>query len=153
MDTVDVPSEESPHRQAAAFARRVRDRSIEAIEDLLLFGSTAHGDRSGIDSGVDFLAIVADDADRGTVADELRDVAYDVMLGSDQSSKSTSSSERSSDAAANKGTRSFEMRSESGDRSKSVPLSGRAEIQNFDRAERERVRVEVAERRPVARLL
>ncbi|PSQ24843.1 nucleotidyltransferase [Halobacteriales archaeon QS_8_65_32] len=80
MDTVDVPSEESPHRQAAAFARRVRDRSIEAIEDLLLFGSTAHGDRSGIDSGVDFLAIVADDADRGTVADELRDVAYDAML-------------------------------------------------------------------------
>lgn len=80
VDAVD-DGESDPHRQAAeAFARRVHERGAQRVEDLLLFGSTVRGDTSGIDSDIDFLAIVSDDADRSKVADELRDVAYDVML-------------------------------------------------------------------------
>jgi predicted nucleotidyltransferase len=63
---------------ATAFARRVTDR-YPALEELILFGSTARGDATGTGSDVDFLAVVADDAGR-ELEDELRDVAYDTML-------------------------------------------------------------------------
>ena len=65
---------------AAAFARRVRDREDLELASLILFGSTARGDASGLSSDVDFLAVVPDDADRPAIEDELRDVAYGVML-------------------------------------------------------------------------
>ncbi|PSP51051.1 hypothetical protein BRC60_03855 [Halobacteriales archaeon QH_1_68_42] len=65
---------------AAAFARRVRERKDLELASLILFGSTARGDASGLGSDVDFLAVVPDDADRPAIEDELRDVAYDVML-------------------------------------------------------------------------
>lgn len=69
------------HRQAAeAFARRVRARDVEGIQELLLFGSTARGEAEGLASDVDFLVVVSDDVDLATVREELRDVAYDVML-------------------------------------------------------------------------
>lgn len=63
---------------AGAFARRVESRH-PALEELILFGSTARGDATGSDSDVDFLAVVTDGSVR-EVEDELRDVAYDVML-------------------------------------------------------------------------
>lgn len=69
------------HSEAAsAFVRRVTDRRPPGLEELYLFGSTARGDASGLDSDVDFLAVVSGTADRRAVEDELRDVAYDVML-------------------------------------------------------------------------
>lgn len=67
------------HRAAArAFVRQVRDRDLD-LESLILFGSTARDEAAGLESDVDFLAVVPDEADE-TVADELRDIAYDVML-------------------------------------------------------------------------
>lgn len=65
---------------ATAFVRRVTERTVPGLESLVLFGSTARDEASGLESDVDFLAVVADDVDRSTVEDELRDVAYDVML-------------------------------------------------------------------------
>ncbi|WP_123539319.1 nucleotidyltransferase domain-containing protein [Halosimplex salinum] len=68
------------HRRAAtAFARRIEER-VDGVERLLLFGSTVRGDASGRSSDVDFLAVVADEADRTAVEERLREVAYDVML-------------------------------------------------------------------------
>lgn len=64
------PDTNSHRRAAAVFAHHVHEREIERIEELLLFGSTARGEASGIDSDVDFLAIVADDADRQAIASD-----------------------------------------------------------------------------------
>jgi predicted nucleotidyltransferase len=47
---------------------------------LYLFGSTARGEANALDSDVDFLAVASDDADKSAVEDQLRDIAYDVML-------------------------------------------------------------------------
>jgi len=69
------------HTAAAdAFVRHVESLELSGIESLTLFGSTARGEASGLDSDVDFLAVVADDADQSALEDTLRDVAYDVML-------------------------------------------------------------------------
>jgi predicted nucleotidyltransferase len=65
---------------ATAFARRVRGEDLPGLEALILFGSTARGEASGLDSDVDFLAVVADGTDRSAIEERLRDVAYDVML-------------------------------------------------------------------------
>ena len=80
VDTTDDPDADSHRRAAAKFARRVRECGVDDIEELLLFGSTARGDASGLESDVDFLAVVSDTADESAVAEELRTVAYDVML-------------------------------------------------------------------------
>lgn len=83
MSDPDALSEGAPDgahsSAAAAFAGRVERRDVP-VEELLLFGSTARGEASGLASDVDFLAIVADDADREDVVDRLRAIAYDVML-------------------------------------------------------------------------
>lgn len=72
---------DQPHNAAAReFVRRVRDRDIEALERLILFGSTARDEAGGLGSDVDFFAVVSDDAEKPAVEDELRDVAYDVMI-------------------------------------------------------------------------
>jgi len=76
----DELGDEDHASAAAAFAERVENRRLDGLEELLLFGSTARGEASGLSSDVDFLAIVANDADRRAVTDALRDVAYDVML-------------------------------------------------------------------------
>lgn len=69
------------HAEAAsAFVRRVKERRLSALQELYLFGSTPRGEATGLESDVDFLAVVSDSADRSAVGDELRDVAYDVML-------------------------------------------------------------------------
>lgn len=47
---------------------------------MILFGSTAHDEASGLESDVGFLAVVTDAADRAAAEDALRDIAYDVML-------------------------------------------------------------------------
>lgn len=78
--SVDPDGRDSHAAAAAAFARRVRDRDGVELASLILFGSTARGDASGLGSDVDFLAVVPDDADRASVEEALRDVAYDVML-------------------------------------------------------------------------
>jgi predicted nucleotidyltransferase len=78
--SVDPGGNDSHSAAARAFARRVRDRESVELDALILFGSTARGEASGLGSDVDFLAVVPDEADRPAVEDELRDVAYDVML-------------------------------------------------------------------------
>jgi predicted nucleotidyltransferase len=82
VSTPDEHSEDGePHTSAAtAFVRRVNERDIEALESLILFGSTARNEATGLKSDVDFLAVVSDDSDKSTVRDELHDIAYDVML-------------------------------------------------------------------------
>lgn len=72
---------EGAHESAArAFVHGVERRDIPGVEELRLFGSTVRGEASGIASDVDFLAVVADDVDRAAIEDQLRDLAYDVML-------------------------------------------------------------------------
>ncbi|WP_129113887.1 nucleotidyltransferase domain-containing protein [Halegenticoccus tardaugens] len=67
----------SPHERAAeAFAAAAQEAYGDQIEDLIVFGSTVRGETRGIDSDVDIFVIVTDD----TIADNLRDVAYDVQL-------------------------------------------------------------------------
>lgn len=71
---------EGRHRQAAAaFVERVRERSLSDVESIYVFGSTARGEAAGLSSDVDVLVVLADDAEP-TLEDELRDLAYDVML-------------------------------------------------------------------------
>lgn len=71
---------ETPHASAAAaFVRRVSGR-IPELESLILFGSTARGEAAGLDSDVDFLAVASDASDESAIENELKDVAYDVML-------------------------------------------------------------------------
>lgn len=80
--TIDPPTDSSgTHVEAAEeFVRRVREADVSAVETMYLFGSTARAEASGVDSDVDFLVVLTDDADGRAVADELRDIAYDVML-------------------------------------------------------------------------
>ena len=84
MSEPETPSGQergASHEAAAtAFARRVRDEDLPGLEALVLFGSTVRGEASGLDSDVDFLAVVTDEADRRAVEERLRDAAYDVML-------------------------------------------------------------------------
>jgi predicted nucleotidyltransferase len=70
-----------PHKSAAdAFAHRVEIQHFDGLEKLVLFGSTPRGEATRGSSDVDFLAVVSDGADRGAIAESLRDIAYDVML-------------------------------------------------------------------------
>ena len=73
-------SEASPHEAAVeAFVDRVNDAQIPAVERLILFGSVAKQSHSE-DSDVDVLAVIENGADVAVVEEQLRDVAYDVML-------------------------------------------------------------------------
>lgn len=65
---------------AEAFVQRIDEAAVQGLESLRLFGSTARNEATGLDSDVDFLAVVSDDADKHTVEDQLREIAYDVML-------------------------------------------------------------------------
>lgn len=73
-----IDADDAHARAATAFVRRV-EGGYPDLEELILFGSTARDDATEFDSDVDFLAVVSDDAVR-KLEDELRDVAYDVML-------------------------------------------------------------------------
>ena len=69
-----------PHEDAvSAFVERVEDADIPALQRLVLFGSVAR-ETHGSDSDIDVLALIDDDADERAVEDQLRDIAYDVML-------------------------------------------------------------------------
>ena len=69
-----------PHRDAVdAFVDRVETESLDAVQRLSLFGSVAHGVHRP-DSDVDIFVVVDDRADVSAVEEQLRDVAYDVML-------------------------------------------------------------------------
>ena len=65
---------------ADAFVRIIHDKDIEGLESLLLFGSTVRGEATGLGSDVDFIAIVSDNADKQAIENELREIAYEVML-------------------------------------------------------------------------
>lgn len=79
MSEPDTISDGVHETAAEAFVRRV-ETEVPAVDTLYLFGSTARGEAAGLESDVDFLAIVEDDVDRREIEDRLRDVAYDVML-------------------------------------------------------------------------
>lgn len=65
---------------ATAFVRRVTAADLDSIESLILFGSTARGEATGLESDVDFLAVISEAADTEAVEAELRELAYDVMI-------------------------------------------------------------------------
>jgi len=67
-------------RAAEAFVDRARSRFGDAIDELYVFDSTVRGDTDGLASDVDVLVVLDDDVDRDAVADELRDIALDVMI-------------------------------------------------------------------------
>jgi predicted nucleotidyltransferase len=77
-DRATAIADDAHAEAAAAFVERARSEFDEQIEALYVFGSTARGEASGIDSDVDVLLVLADDAD--STVDALHDVAYDVML-------------------------------------------------------------------------
>lgn len=78
--TESLESGASHAAAATAFLDRARSEFESAVVDLHVFGSTARGEASGLASDVDVLVVLADDADRASVTDELRRIAYDVML-------------------------------------------------------------------------
>ncbi|MFB6140403.1 MAG: nucleotidyltransferase domain-containing protein [Halosimplex sp.] len=85
-----------PHRDAVeAFVDRVEGGEFDAVRRLYLFGSVARGVHRS-DSDVDVFAVLADDADVSAVEEQLRDVAYDVMLERGRRSASTRSPNRRS---------------------------------------------------------
>lgn len=76
-----MESPDSPHRRAAnTFARQARQQYGDVIEQILLFGSVARGQETGIDSDVDLLVILADDFDKREYEDRVREMAYDIEL-------------------------------------------------------------------------
>jgi predicted nucleotidyltransferase len=69
------------HTKAAeAFVDRTRSRFSDDIDELYVFGSTVRGDADGLASDVDVLVVLDDDVDRAAMAEELRDIALDVMI-------------------------------------------------------------------------
>lgn len=75
------PTRGVEHEAAArAFVDRAPSRFSEDIIELYVFGSTVRGETFGIDSDVDVMVVLEDSAMQDTTADELRDLAYDVML-------------------------------------------------------------------------
>ena len=82
MGTTDERADGSAaHNSAAdAFVRIIDDREIPGLESLILFGSTVRGEATGLRSDVDFVATVSDDANKRAIEDELREIAYEVML-------------------------------------------------------------------------
>ena len=72
--------EDAHANAAAAFVDRARSQHGDEIRELYVFGSTVRGEASGRSSDVDVLVVLRDDADREVTADDLRDIAYDVML-------------------------------------------------------------------------
>jgi uncharacterized protein len=69
------------HAAAAdAFVSQARSHHLDKIVELVVFGSTARGDTHGLASDVDIFVVLANASDQGTIADDLRDIAYDVML-------------------------------------------------------------------------
>ena len=72
---------EGAHTDAAeAFVDCARSRFGDDIDELYVFGSTVRGDADGLASDVDVLVVLDDDVDRDAVAEELRDIALDVMI-------------------------------------------------------------------------
>ena len=81
MSERDGTLAEDAHAEAAtAFVDRVRGRFDDEIVELYVFGSTVRGDTRGLASDVDVLVVLEDGVARNPVADDLRDIAYDVML-------------------------------------------------------------------------
>lgn len=77
--STDTDGEPSHERAADAFVERARRRSDAGVESIYVFGSTARGEAAGLSSDVDVFVVLEDDA-APKLEDELRDIAYDVML-------------------------------------------------------------------------
>lgn len=77
--STDTDAEPIHERAADAFVERARRCSDAGVESIYVFGSTARGEAAGLSSDVDVLVVLADDA-APDLEDELRDIAYDVML-------------------------------------------------------------------------
>ena len=74
-----VPSD--AHRRAAeSFAERVSRDLGEHVDRVLLFGSVAREETRSRASDVDLLVVLASGAERTTVEENLRELAYDVEL-------------------------------------------------------------------------
>ncbi|MFB6360726.1 MAG: nucleotidyltransferase domain-containing protein [Halobacteriales archaeon] len=81
MSDPGMRTDERAHASAAdAFVKRALRRFDADIESLYVFGSTAREEAEGLSSDVDVLVVLADELEETAVADELRDLAYDVML-------------------------------------------------------------------------
>jgi predicted nucleotidyltransferase len=65
------------------FMKRVKERKITGVESICLFGSVARGEDRGRDSDEDLFVVFADDTDKRAKGDELRDLAYGVMIDHD----------------------------------------------------------------------
>lgn len=76
----DVPTEDSHSVAAETFVSRTNARFDDEIVSVFVFGSTARGETATLASDVDVLVVLSDDVDRESIEDELRDIAYDVML-------------------------------------------------------------------------
>jgi predicted nucleotidyltransferase len=72
-------STDAHDRAAEAFVERALSRFRDEIAELYVFGSTVRDETRGLASDVDVLAVL-DSSDYQETADQLRDLAYDVML-------------------------------------------------------------------------
>ena len=61
------------------FVEKTERGSIPALRQLIVFGSVARGTHA-TNSDIDILAVLEADADIIDVEEQLRDIAYDVML-------------------------------------------------------------------------
>ncbi|ELZ12020.1 hypothetical protein C479_06227 [Halovivax asiaticus JCM 14624] len=77
---MEPPAETTHRRAAAAFGRSVRDRFDDELEAIHLFGSVVRREERGVDSDVDLLVVLSDDADESRVTEEIRTIAYDIEL-------------------------------------------------------------------------
>jgi predicted nucleotidyltransferase len=82
-DEQDRPFETSPTspQECRRGVRGPHAVFSDDIDELYVFGSTVQGDADGLASDVDLLFVLDDDVDRAAMAEELRDIALDVMIG------------------------------------------------------------------------
>jgi len=77
----DDASVTTDHERAAeAFVSRATARFEDTLEEVVVFGSVARGESDDLSSDVDVLVVIADDADSTALLDDIREIAYDVML-------------------------------------------------------------------------
>lgn len=80
-ETASTSSSTNTHAVAAdEFVNRARFRFDHEIVRVYVFGSTVRGETRGLSSDVDVLIVLDETVNYEAIGEELRDLAYDIML-------------------------------------------------------------------------